>query len=118
MAMNVPHPTPYRKWIRRDSVCWQSATYSKYLLVCTQDSVSLSSYTGCAECSAHCWKQFLLKKIIITRSGPKNGQICYKKTDSEKCENNIKLKPSTSGTEESKISENRCTLVINYSSLF
>jgi hypothetical protein len=44
-----------------------------------QGSVSLNSYTSCVECSALCWKQFLLKKKIITSSAPKNGQIYYKK---------------------------------------
>ena len=87
-----------RKWPSRtlphslqDSVCWQSATSSKYLPLCAQGTViqsvrqlctpgtvSFNPYTICAECSALSWKyfpmifphnkQFFLKISIILLS--------------------------------------------------
>jgi hypothetical protein len=70
----------------------------------------LSSYASCVECSALCWKQCPLKKSIATKV-PKNGQICYKKSDSEEYENNIKSKKhSTSVTKPSEV----CRRVSSY----
>jgi hypothetical protein len=40
-----------------------------------------------------------------------------RKRESEKCENNINQKPSTNGTKPSKISKNRCTIIINFGSV-
>jgi hypothetical protein len=96
----------------------KSAMNSKYLPLCTQGSVSLSAYTSCVGCSALCWKQFPLKRKLLQVMPLKMDRFVTRKRVSEKCENNINQNPSTSGTKSSKISKNRCTLIINVSSLF
>jgi hypothetical protein len=50
----------------------ESATKSKYLRLCMQGSVSLSSYTSFVECRC---KHFPLKYRIITSSVPENGRL-------------------------------------------
>jgi hypothetical protein len=80
MTMKVSHPTLPQMNFYGLRLLIESATNSKHQLFCTQGSVSLNSYRSCVQCSALCWKQFHLKKIIITSTAPKNGQICYKKT--------------------------------------
>jgi hypothetical protein len=61
------------------SLLTESATNSKYLRLCTQGSMSLSSYTGCVECYAVCWKQFQLKKELLQVVFLKID-ICYNRT--------------------------------------
>jgi hypothetical protein len=78
----------------------ESATNSKYLRLCTQCSVSLSSYTGCVECRAVCCKQFPLEKKELLQVVPVKIDIFVtRKRGSE------------------KLLKNRCTLIINFSSL-
>jgi hypothetical protein len=109
VAMTVPHPTPCRRLVRTDSVCWQSDTNCKYL--CLYSKVlcrwiltgGVLSVVPFAE-NDFCWKK------NTTSSAPKNGQIYYKKTWQRKCETNINQKPRTSGTKPTKIYKNRCSI--------
>jgi hypothetical protein len=80
----------------------------------SQHFVLLSSYTGSVECSSHYWKQFMLKKLLQLVH-IKMNRFVARKCNSE---NDIKQKPCTSRSKLSNILKNRCTVVINVSSVF
>jgi trehalose-6-phosphate synthase len=60
-----------------------------YECKCTQDFISFSSNTSCAEFSDRCCKTFPLKNMIIASSAPENCPFSTITCDRQKFENNI-----------------------------
>lgn len=81
-----------------------------------QESVLFNSYSGCVECSALCRKDFPLNKRVTAHTALKMVRFVRLKHDSEVCENNIKEKPSKSGTKPSKVKK-KCTIIVNCNSV-